>query len=208
MLNYWKPPLLYYQGIEVYCPLVDGDIIPFRHRNSSSSSSSATPSSGEPSPASAPSPTSAPPPPKTPAAEPPLPSAHLLYVREIITRIANAMGAAGYAEYGYWDDDDDNESVSASDPEEEETGKPSKPRQAKEEMLQVAAWLDEARSSRTDEQRMVTLGKRRRSCSEEMTPSQIAMLRSVPYSSSQAGFYSDSDLLSAGDSRPRSIITL
>ena len=113
------------------------------------------------------------------------------------------MGAAGYAEYGYWDDDDDNESVSASDPEEEETGKPSKPRQAKEEMLQVAAWLDEARSSRTDEQRMVTLGKRRRSCSEEMTPSQIVMLRS-----SLAGFYSDSDLLSAGDSRPRSIITL
>jgi hypothetical protein len=126
------------------------------------------------------------------------------------------MGAAGYAEYGYWDDDDDNESVLASDPEEEEasdseeeeTGKPSKPRQAKEEMLQVAAWLDEARSSRTDEQRMVTLGKRRRSYSEEMTPSQIVMLRSVPYSSSQAGFYSDSDLLLAGHSHPRSIITL
>jgi hypothetical protein len=69
-------------------------------------------------------------------------------------------------------------------------------------MLQVAAWLDEARSSRTDEQCMVTLGKRRRSYSEEMTPSQIVMLRS-----SLAGFYSDSDLLSAGDSRPRSIIT-
>jgi hypothetical protein len=121
------------------------------------------------------------------------------------------MGAAGYAEYEYWDDDDDNESVLASDPgeeeasdsEEEETGKPSKPGQAEEEMLQVAAWLDEARSSR-----MVTLGKRRRSCSEEMTPSQIVMLRSVPYSSSQVGFYSDSDLLSAGDSRPRSIITV
>jgi hypothetical protein len=120
------------------------------------------------------------------------------------------MGAAGYAEYGYWDDYDDNESVLASEPEEEasdseeeETGKPSKPRQAKEEMLQVAAWLDEARSSRTDEQRMVTLGKRRRSCSEEMTPPQIVMLRS-----SLAGFYSDSGLLSAGDSRPRSIITL
>ena len=45
------------------------------------------------------------------------------------------MGAAGYAEYEYWDDDDDNESVLASDPGEEEasdsegeeTGKPSKP---------------------------------------------------------------------------------
>ena len=94
------------------------------------------------------------------------------------------MGAAGYTEYGYWDDYDDNESAlapdseeeEASDSEEEETSKPSKPRQAKEEMLQVAAWLDEARSSRTDEQRMVTLGKRRRSCSEEMTPSQIVML--------------------------------
>ena len=204
MNNYWKPPLLY-QGTHLYCPLADGDIIPFRHRNSSSSSSSATPSSGSPSPTSAPSPTS-----------PSLPSAHLLYVREIITYIANAMGVAGYAEYGYWDDDDDNESVLASDPEEEEasdseeeeTGKPSEPRPAKEEMLQVAAWLDEARSSRTDEQRMVTLGKRRRSCLEEMTPPQIVMLRSVPYSSSQAGFYSDSDLLSAGDSRRRSIITL
>jgi len=122
------------------------------------------------------------------------------------------MGAAGYTEYGYWDDDD-NESVLASDPEEEEASdseeeETGKPGQAKEEMLQIAAWLDEARSSRTDEQRMVTLGKRRRSCSEEMTPSQIVMLRSVPYSSSQAGFYSDSDLLSAGPSRPRSIITL
>ena len=118
------------------------------------------------------------------------------------------MGAAGYTEYDYWDDDDDNESAlapdleeeEASDSEEEETGKP---RQAKEEMLQVAAWLDEAGSSRTDEQRMVTLGKRRRSCSEGMTPSQNVMLRS-----SLAGFYSDSDLLSPGDSRPRSIITL
>jgi hypothetical protein len=77
------------------------------------------------------------------------------------------MGAAGYAEYGYWDDDDDNEPALAPDPEEEEasdseeeeTGKPSKPRQAKEDMLQVAAWLDEAKSSRTDEQRMVTLGQ-------------------------------------------------
>ena len=101
----------------------------------------------------------------------------------------------------YWEEE-------ASDLEEEETGKPSKPRQAKEEVLQVAAWLDKATSSRTNEQRMVTLGKRRRSCLEEMTPSQIVMLRSVPYSSSQAGFYSDSDLLSAGDSRRRSIITL
>ena len=70
------------------------------------------------------------------------------------------MGAAGHAEYDYWDDDDDDESVLASDPEVEETGKPSKPGQAKEEMLQVAAWLDEARSSR-----MGTLGKRRRSWS-------------------------------------------
>jgi hypothetical protein len=126
------------------------------------------------------------------------------------------MGAAGYAEYDYWDDDDDNESVLASDPEEEEasnpeeeeTSKPSKPRQAKEEMLQVAAWLAEAGSNRTNEQRMVTLGKRRRSGFEETTPSQIVMIHSVPYSSSQAGFYSDPDLLSAGDSRPRSIITL
>jgi hypothetical protein len=60
------------------------------------------------------------------------------------------MGVAGYDEYDYWDDDDD-ESVLASNSEEEETGKPSKPEQAKEKMLQVAAWLDEARSSRTDE---------------------------------------------------------
>ena len=141
MNNYWKPPFSH-QGTLLYYPLADGDIIPFRRRNPSSSSSSATPSSGSLPPTSAPSPISASPPTppqKTPAAESPLPSAHLLYVREIITRIANAMGAAGYAEYGYWDDDDDNESAlapdleeeEASDSEEEETGKPSKPRQAK-----------------------------------------------------------------------------
>jgi hypothetical protein len=66
------------------------------------------------------------------------------------------MGVAGYAEYDYWDDDDDDdESVLASDLEGEETGKLSKPGQAKEEMLQVTAWLDEARPSRIDEQRMV-----------------------------------------------------
>jgi len=216
--NYWKPPFSH-QGTLLYYPLADGDIIPFRRRKSPSSSSSATPSSGSPY-STSPSPTVASPPrkpPKTPAAEFALPSAHLLYVREIITRVANMMGAAGYTEYDYWDDDDDDdesvlasdlEDEEASDSEEEETGKPSKPRQAKEEMLQVAAWLDEAGPSRTDEQRMMTLGKRRRSYFEEMTPSQIVMLRSVPYSSSQAGFHSDSDLLSADDSRPRSIITI
>jgi hypothetical protein len=38
------------------------------------------------------------------------------------------MGAAGYAEYDYWEDDDDTE------PEEEETGNPT---------LRVTEWLDE-----------------------------------------------------------------
>ena len=51
------------------------------------------------------------------------------------------MGAAGHGEYDYWEDDDDDdndddESAWASDPEEEEG-------QAKEKVLQVAAWLDE-----------------------------------------------------------------
>jgi hypothetical protein len=122
------------------------------------------------------------------------------------------MGAAGRAEYDYWDDDDDDddESVLASDLEDEEIGKPSKPGQAKEEMLQVTAWLDEARPSRIDEQRMAeTLGKRRRSWLVEVMRSRIPKtLRSVPDSSSQAGIYSDSGLLSAQDSRQGSVITL
>ena len=44
------------------------------------------------------------------------------------------MGAAGYAEYDYWEDDDDDESVYATEPEEEETGNPT---------LRVTEWLDE-----------------------------------------------------------------
>ena len=120
------------------------------------------------------------------------------------------MGAAGYAEYDYWDDDDDDESVLASDPEEEETSKPSKPGQAKEEMLQVTAWLDDSRPSRIDEQRMVeTLGKRKRSWLVEMMRSRIPKtLRNVPDSSSQAGLYPDSDLPSARHLRQGSTITL
>jgi hypothetical protein len=109
------------------------------------------------------------------------------------------MGAAGHAEYDYWDDDDDDddESLLASDLEDEETGKPSKPGQAEGE--KVEAWLGETRS----------LGKRRRSWLEEMMLSRIPKtLRSVPDSSSQAGLYSDSGLLSAQDSRQGSVITV
>ena len=208
--------------------LKDGDIIPFRRRPASSSSSStATPSSGSNaaalspisalSPTSASSPTSALSPasalPLTSArriraAEPPLASAHLLYIREILIRIAHMMGAAGHTEYDYWDDDDDesvcasdpedDESVCASDPEEEETGKPSKPGQAKEKTLQVAAWLDEVKPSRIDKQRM---DRRRSSWLAEMTPRIVKMLRGDPNSRSKVSFYSASCLLSARDSR-------
>jgi len=62
------------------------------------------------------------------------------------------MGAAGYAEYDYYEDDDDDESVYATEPEEEETSNLT---------LQVTEWLDKVKPSRIDEQRMVTSKKRK-----------------------------------------------
>ena len=140
--NRWIPPITSTDGRYTYDRrLIDGDIIPFRRRpESSSSSNAATPSSGSnttaPSPTFPLSPTSASSP--TP---PPLPSASLLYVREILTRIAHMMGAAGHAEYDYWEDDYD-ESVYATEAEEEETSNPT---------LQVMEWLDKVKPSRIDD---------------------------------------------------------
>ena len=90
MINYWGAPVgVTASGRPIFGPLEDGDIIPFRRQRSPSSSNDAE--------------------------SPPLASAHLLYIREIITRIAHMMGAAGYSEYDYWSDDDDDVSVLASE---------------------------------------------------------------------------------------------
>jgi hypothetical protein len=74
------------------------------------------------------------------------------------------MGAAGHAEYDYWDDDDDV-SVLTSESEEEEAGL------AEEEILQIATWIEEASSPINEEhdvdeennfnEEHQTLGKRR-----------------------------------------------
>jgi len=84
--NYWVPP--YIIGDAIFRrTLHDGAIIPFRHQNPSPTSGSASVS-------------------------PPLASAHLLYVRETITRVvAHMMGAAGYSEHEEWSDDDGDVSV-------------------------------------------------------------------------------------------------
>lgn len=133
MINYWNPPLYFTQrGLALHAPLVDGDILPFRCQNSPSGTSATTPSS-----TSAPSPISAP----TDATKHTLPSAHLLYIREILTRAAHVMGVTGYAEYGYYDGDSDM-SVLTSDTGGEETGKLSDPEQTQEEISQIAAWAE------------------------------------------------------------------
>ena len=118
------------------------------------------------------------------------------------------MGATGYVEYDSCDDENDesvwapdseeeetgdDESVCASDPEKEDTGKPSKPGQAKEEMPQVAAWLDEVKPSRMD--------KRRPSWLAEMKPRVAKVLHRDSNSRSHVSIYSNSFLLSARISR-------
>ncbi|KAH0555690.1 hypothetical protein GP486_006367, partial [Trichoglossum hirsutum] len=49
-----------------------------------------------------------------PRVSPPIPSAHLLYVRETIVQIAHIMGASG--EHGDYDDDDDDDDYRVTDP--------------------------------------------------------------------------------------------
>jgi hypothetical protein len=79
MINYWRGPRII-DGEESLFPLRNHDIIPFRKVDPPPCSSETQP------------------------AAPPLPSAHLLHVREILVQIAHMMGA-GECEDSELDDD-------------------------------------------------------------------------------------------------------